>query len=285
MMYKNILLGFDDSKFSEAALVETMHWAKAHDSKVTLVHAVFFDSEEFCISPSQLEKRFEDGRAACERAVGTYCRMFDVDIEFMVVQGEPHQVIPDAARKIDADLIVMGTYGRRGLRRMFMGSVTAGVILNAPCDVLVVKRKCEECTGEYSRILIPYDGSESSSKAIGHVHKLTNGNPANVTILYVVPDYEGMEYLRTNSIKKRIGEEATRIVLEGERLAEKKGIKASTLIENGRAADRITATAQGLGSDLIIVGSHGWHGFDKTILGSTTERVIMQSPVPVLVVK
>ena len=66
--YKNILLGFDDSKYSRAALVETLSWAKAHDSKVTIVHAVFFDSEEFSISPGQLEDRLCQGKECLRKS-------------------------------------------------------------------------------------------------------------------------------------------------------------------------------------------------------------------------
>ncbi|MHB0867254.1 MAG: universal stress protein [Thermoleophilia bacterium] len=284
--YKNIILGFDDSKYSRAALVEILSWAKAHDSKVTIVHAVFFDSEEFSISPGQLEDRLCQGKAACEKAVADYSPEFGTDIEYLVVQGEPHEVIADVAREREADLIVMGTYGRRGLRRMIMGSVTSGVILNSPCDVLVVKKPCEECTGHYRQILIPYDGSQPSRRAIERVDSITNIDEISITMLYVIPRYEEMVgFFRTDSIRRSIQEEATKIVLEGEQLAASKGLNVNTVIEEGRAADKIVESARELGSDLIVLGSHGWHGVDKTILGSTAERVIAYSPIPVLVVR
>ena len=286
--YKNILLGFDDSEYSRAALVETLHWAKAHGSKVTIVHAVFFDSEEFSISPSQLEERLCKGKEACERAVTDYSPEFGVDLEYLVVQGEPHDVIPEVARKRGADLIAMGTYGRRGIRRMIMGSVTSGVILDAPCDVLVVKKPCEDCTGEYRRILVPYDDSEFSRKAVGRITSIasSNGNEPSATILYVIPRYEEMVgFFRSSSIEGRLREEATKVVLGGEKVAADTGINANTVVEEGNPGDKIVETAKGLGSDLIIMGSHGWHGLSKSILGSTTERVIAHANIPVLVVR
>lgn len=285
MAYKNILLAFDDSRYSEAALVETLHYAKAHDSKVTIVHAVFFDSEEFSISPGQLEKRLKSGREACERVTETYCQEFGIKLDYLVIQGEPHEVLPEVARKREADLIVMGTYGRKGIRRMVMGSVTSGVILDSPCDVLVVKKECEDCTGEYRRVLVPYDGSEPSTKAIERVPEIIDDGEDSLTILYVIPGYEEMEFFRTGHIRKKIQEEATRVVLEGERAAHENGMKANTVIEEGRAADKILQAATSLDSDLIVLGSHGWHGIDKSLLGSTTERVIAHAAVPVLVVK
>ena len=266
--------------------METLSWAKVHDSKVTIVHAVFFDSEEFSISPGQLEDRLRHGKAACEKAVEDYSPEFGSDVEYLVIQGEPHEVITTVARERDADLIVMGTYGRRGLMRMIMGSVTAGVILDSPCDVLVVKKPCEECSGHYRSILIPYDGSEPGKRAIDGVINITDSGQPAATMLYVIPRYEEMVgFFKTDAIDKSIREEATRIILEGERIASGKGLNTNTMIEEGRAADKIVESARTLGSDLIVLGSHGWHGMDKSILGSTAERVIAYSPIPILIVR
>lgn len=268
--------------------METLSWAKAHDSKVTIVHAVFFDSEEFSISPSQLEERLCRGKEACEKAVEDYSPQLGVDLEYLVVQGEPHEVIPAVARERGADLIVMGTYGRRGIRRMIMGSVTSGVILDSPCDVLVVKKQCEDCTGEYRHILAPYDDSEFSRKAVSHITNITNSRSGDTstTILYVIPRYEEMVgFFRTESIESRLREEATKVVLGGEKIAADEGITANTVVEEGNPADKIVETAEGLGCDLIVLGSHGWHGLSRSILGSTTERVIAHANIPVLVVR
>ncbi|MFA6001430.1 MAG: universal stress protein [Thermoleophilia bacterium] len=284
--YKNIILGFDDSKYSRAALVETLSWAKAHDSKVTIVHAVFFDSEEFSISPGQLEDRLCQGKAACKKVVDDYSPEFGVDIEYLVIQGEPREVITRVAREREADLIAMGTYGRKGLRRMIMGSVTSGVILYSPCDVLVVKKPCEECSGHYRSVLVPYDGSNPSKRAIERIVNITNSDEPSMTMLYVIPRYEEMVgFFKTDAIERSIQEEATRIVLEGEQIAAGNGLNANTMIEEGRAADKIVESARELGSDLIVIGSHGWHGMDKSILGSTAERVIAHSPIPILIVR
>ena len=64
-MYDNIVVAYDDSEFSKAALLESSCWIKRHGGKAVLVHSVFFDEEEFVIDPGQREKRFELGRKAC----------------------------------------------------------------------------------------------------------------------------------------------------------------------------------------------------------------------------
>jgi nucleotide-binding universal stress UspA family protein len=285
--YRNILVGFDDSEYSKAALVEALNIVRANGGSLALVHAVFFDSEEFSVSPGHLDKRLEHGKVMCEKAAETYGGEFDSGVQYLVRQGEPHEVIPDVARERGTDLIVMGTYGRRGIRRMIMGSVTSGVILDSPCDVLVVKKPCEECTGRYRSILVPYDGSALGRKAVGRAAEIAaDSGEITLTVLYVIPLYEEIGFLRTNTISERIHEEARKVVIDGEKLASEKGVTANTLVEEGAStADRVVETAEGLESDLIVMGSHGWRGVDKAIMGSTTERVISRSPVPVLVVR
>ena len=283
--YKNIVLAFDDSRFSRAALIEAMHWAEQHDSRVTIVHAVFFDNEEFSFSPGRLDDRLQRGRGACERAVGEGSNEFEVEVNYLIRQGEPHEVITTVADELGADLIVMGTHGRKGMRKMFMGSVTAAVIAEAPCDVLVVKKPCEECNGEYRNILVPFDNSELSRKAVTHLGAIANSHEIAATIIYVVPRYEELGFFKTDSMRQQVRTQADKIVLAGEKIASESGINVNTAVEEGRAAEEIITMARGLGSDLIVIGSHGWRGFDKTIIGSTAERVITFSPIPVLVVR
>ncbi len=171
-MYKNIIVAFDGSEYSRAALVESSNWIKRHGGKIILVHAVYFDEEEFAIAPEQRERRFKLGKEACYQTKDMVLSEFGVQAEALVCEGEPPDVIVDIAREKKADLISMGTHGRRGIKRLVMGSVTSKVIANASCDVLVVKKPCAECTGEYKSILVPFDGSEFSKKALDRACKL-----------------------------------------------------------------------------------------------------------------
>jgi nucleotide-binding universal stress UspA family protein len=63
-----------------------------------------------------------------------------VKAEGLIIEGRPYEVIVDTAREKGVDLIVMGSHGRTGLERLFMGSVTEKVVGHAGCSVLVVKK-------------------------------------------------------------------------------------------------------------------------------------------------
>jgi len=287
-MYSTIVVGYDESESSKAALKEASLRVKNRNGKLYLVHAVYFDQEEFAILPSQMEKRFELGTRVCKTAKQDLQAQFGMNgsVESFVCEGEPPEVLIDIAQGKKADLIALGTYGRKGLKRLLMGSVTSQVILDAPCDVLVVKRPCNECTGSYQSLLVPYDGSEFSKKALRRAGERAKADGGQVTVQYMNPRYEEMmEFYRSDSIKKSLHAEAEKILGEAKTIAGLLGISIRTEVREGHASDEIVAAAQKFENDLIAMGTYGWKGVNNAIMGSTTNRVIAHASCPVLVVK
>lgn len=285
-MYETILVGYDDSQAGRAALAEAANRTKRHGGRIVLVHAVYFDTEEYGIAPEQLERRLKVGEKLCIQTKEAITSGFGVEVQSLLCEGDPPAVILDVANGKKADLIVMGTYGRRGLNRLLMGSATSQVIVNSPVDVLIVKKECAVCTGEYKSILIPFDGSDFSKKSLNRACQLARLDNARVTALYVIPRYEEMlGFFRTESIKKSLLQEAQKIIDTARDMASKVGISIKTEITEGHAGDKIIETAGRLKNDLIVMGTYGWRGVNKAIMGSTTERVIISAACPILVVK
>ena len=102
-MYENILVGFDDSDFSKAALIEASNWIKRHGGKLILVHTVFFDTEEFGIAPEQLDKRLKIGEKVCVQTKEMLTSEFGIEVESLLCEGEPPEVIVEIAREKKAD--------------------------------------------------------------------------------------------------------------------------------------------------------------------------------------
>jgi len=285
-MYKKILVAIDDSEFSKAAVVEAANWVKKHGGKIILLHGIYFDEEEFSNAPGQLDKRIELGKEICSRAQVLINTEFGMESEAIVRHGEPPKLITTIAAERDVDVIAIGTYGRRGLKRLIMGSVASNVIADSPCDVLVVKKPCTECTGSYSSILMPYDGSVFSRKALARACKLAKVDGAVVTVLYVIPRYEEMiGFFKTESIKNSLYQEAEKILETAKEIAVDQGIPMNSEIDEGNAGDKIVDASVRLGSDLIVMGTYGWRGVNKAIMGSTTERVLMNASIPVMAVR
>ncbi|MBI5847386.1 MAG: universal stress protein [Nitrospirae bacterium] len=285
-MYETMVVGFDDSPSSKAALIEASNRARRQGGSVIMVHAVFFDSEEFGIAPEQLDKRLTIGNKVCMQSKEMVASEFGIEVQSLLCEGDPVEVILDVAQGKKADLIVLGTYGRKGLNRLLMGSVTTGVIAGAATDVLVVKKPCTECTGEYASILVPYDGSDFSKLAVKRACEIAKQDHSSVTVLYVIPRYEEMlEFFKTDSIRSSMMQEAEKITKSAKEFALLQGTTVNTHVSEGHAPDRIVEMAKEQKHDLIVMGSHGYHGVNKAILGSTTERVIMNAACPILVVR
>ncbi len=285
-MYSAIVVGYDESLSSKAALAAASLRVKKRGGKVVLVHAVYFDQEEFAVLPSQMEKRLEMGAHACRTAKTNAASEYGLDgnIESLVCEGEPPDVIVETAQGKQADLIALGTYGRRGVKRLLMGSVTSQVILKASCDVLVVKKQAT--AGTFTSLLVPFDGSAASQKALTRACELAKADNAELSVLYVIPRYEEMmDFFKTESIKKSLYREAERIINGAKKIASNKGVQIKAVLQEGHAAEKIVEIADTMKHDLIVTGTHGWRGMNKALMGSTAERIIAHASCAVLIAR
>ena len=287
-MYSTIVVGYDESESSKAALKEASLRVKEMNGKLYLVHAVYFDQEEFAIIPSQMEKRFDVGTKVCMDAKKSLHDDHGLNgsVESLICEGEPPDVIVDIAQGKKADLIALGTYGRKGLKRLLMGSVTSQVILNSPCDVLVVKKPRSIHSGSYHSLLVPFDGSDTSKKALTRASELSKIDGAEIAVLYVIPRYEEMiDFFKTETIKKSLFQEAEKIVEGAKRHAAGLGVQIKAVVQEGHAGDKIVDIADTFKHDLIVMGTHGWRGVNKAIMGSTAERIIAYASCPILIAR
>ena len=137
-MYKNIVLAYDGSKFSNKALQEAVSIAKSSGGSLLILSIVDitdeFESEAPGLTDKMTEKLLKLAQKALEKAVAA-----KVKAKVEVHVGDAYEMIVEIARKKKADIIVMGSHGRTGLTRLLMGSVTSRVIGHAPCSVLVVR--------------------------------------------------------------------------------------------------------------------------------------------------
>jgi nucleotide-binding universal stress UspA family protein len=142
----NVLIGVDESPFSAAAVefVKGMPWPKG--TRVRIVSAsppLFAMSGMDAAMPDVIaeliaqQERHHAGLA--ERAARSLADA-GFACEDAVVPGDPRSALVEEARRWKADLVVVGSHGRSGIKRMVLGSVAAHVASHAPCSVLIVKQ-------------------------------------------------------------------------------------------------------------------------------------------------
>lgn len=135
-------------------------------------------------------------------------------------------------------------------------------------------------------MLVPFDGSEFSKKALERSIALAGEEGGRITVLYVIPRYEEMmEFFRTDAIRASMKAEAEKVIDGARDVSRGMGFVIGTAVREGHAADEIVAAAGELGADLIAMGTSGWRGVNRAIMGSTTNSVVSHASCPVLVVK
>ena len=138
-----ILLAVDDSKSSESAVRDVIERIQREGSEVLVFHAVppVAVSAPPQMSPGyapELEEAAKQGRALVDSIAQTL-RHAGWKAETAVVSGDIREAIVDRAAAWNADLIVLGTHGRRGASRFLLGSVAESVARHAPCSVKIVR--------------------------------------------------------------------------------------------------------------------------------------------------
>lgn len=136
--WKRILVGTDGSRFSAAATARAIDFAKAYGGELLVVSVVDVPAEFYAEAPQAVEDMIAKARTYTA-AVRQQAAAAGVPAESFIGEAEAYEAIIKLAAEQQADMIVMGSHGRTGLRRLLMGSVTEKVIGYAPCPVLVVK--------------------------------------------------------------------------------------------------------------------------------------------------
>lgn len=135
--FKKILLPTDGSKYSRNAAKRALDIAASYGGSIEAVSVVDFNEEFQTIAPDAYERQMDMARGVLND-IKRACDEKGITCSPHLKEGETAAVITNSAKDIKADVIVMGSHGRTGLRRLLMGSTTEKVIGNADCPVLVV---------------------------------------------------------------------------------------------------------------------------------------------------
>jgi nucleotide-binding universal stress UspA family protein len=142
----NILLAVDDSKFSEAATEALIAQGPSKGTEVRVLHvieplpAAYSGGEWGYIVDWQRvgQEQRKQAEILMTRAAKTL-RDAGFKVTTAIEEGSAKSIIIDTAGKWPADLIVLGSHGRKGLNRFLLGSVSEGVARHAPCSVMIVR--------------------------------------------------------------------------------------------------------------------------------------------------
>ncbi len=141
----------------------------------------------------------------------------------------------------------------------------------------------------YQRILVPVDGSPTSTQGLDEAIKLARLTGASLRLVHVVDQLvfaTGFE-IYTGDLVGMLRDAGEKILGEAKARAQAAGIDATAFLCDtfgARVCDLVVDQAKDWAADLIVIGSHGRRGMGRLILGSDAEQVVRMARVPVLLV-
>lgn len=294
--FGRILCPVDFSESSNRSLTHATALARWYDAKLTVLHVVptlaaFPTHDGFGVTVPIV------GSVSPEEVVEDMRRRIDpaalpAGAAMAARVGDPSTAIVEQAATGQADVIVMGTHGRRGFKRLLLGSVTETVLREAPCPVLTVPPGADPGRSDvaFKRILCPMDFSAEALQALEFALDLARQSDGTVTLLHV------LEWLAEDGPRVSAGIDLTQLrrslIEEAEHqmraLVDEESqtwCEIEHLLSFGRAYREILRIAHEKGTDLIVMGAQGRGGVDLALFGSTTQQVVRGASCPVLTVR
>lgn len=203
----------------------------------------------------------------------------DVSFRSLVKEGNAAKKIIEAVEEENIDLIVMGRKGMSALERIFIGSVANQVLRNSRVPLLLTKKKAGGPS--FKKILVPTDFSQHEDVERDFAWKLAKGLDAMLTLLHVIE-------LHDHEFSPRVLEEMMDEILKrikGRKRREKEDIEVTEDVTRAvNAPLGIVDYAETHKYDLIVMSTCGPGAVERFFLGSTTERVISYSPIPIFAI-
>lgn len=263
-MLQKFLAALDGTKASESVLPYLETLLGAEDADITLAQAV------------PTESKAQKARLYLQRiARGLREKGAVVNIE--VLSGKPAPALVDLAVRGGYSLILMCSRGKKGLRRLMLGSVAEEVLRRSPLPVLIVHPL--EKAGEkprIRRIVVPLDGSHRSGSILPHVAPLAKATGSKVLFMTTV-DPRAREALPVEVLAKNLFRE--------QKAMHREGVKTELAIRYGDPVLEILSFGDVQNADLLALSTHGRSGMERALYGSVAESVLREGKLPMLVLR
>lgn len=270
---KQILTPVDFSETSQQALDHAIFMAKVFNAKLFLVHVIEpssyqFDMKEMMALNDKIKilahKKLDELAAVIHTEQGIY------KPEIMIETGNITSAIVEAADKIKADIVVMGTHGVSGFAEFFMGSNAYKVVTQANCPVLTVQKHATR--KGFQNIALPIDDSHASRQKVKHAVEFAKHYGSVVHVVALMPDNEPDTRHKFDVMLKQVNE-----YLEAHDIPKK-----NKSIVGINFAKHVMKYANDNNCDLIMIMTEQDQSLTSYIVGPTAQQVVNHSQIPVL---
>jgi len=280
---KKILWATDFSDESREALLYADAFAQAHNAEITALHVVpdfspaLYNTAD--VVRGELTKRVAFIKTEAEKKLESLKKSKKISFRILVKEGTPAKKIIEAAEEEKADMIILGRRGQSAIEKLFIGSVANQVLRSSPVPVLLTKKKRGK--PGFQKILVPTDFSAQEDIERDYAWKIAKPFDSELTLLYILElhDYEFPPRVLDemfSSVQKK---------LKSRKKREKEGITVKEDVYRAvNAAVGIVDYAETHSFDLIVISTCVHTKLERFFLGSTTEKVISYSQIPIFAI-
>lgn len=292
LRFRNILVPIDFSLLSDQAIETAQQLARPFAATVHLVHVqeyryLFQYMTPQGPPPVSVVTFFNQAARRVANDLKKLAGRYEISPAHCYIQeGAPvFNEIGKVARAVQADLIVMPTHGRTGMKHLFLGSTAERVLRHSPCPVLVLRKAIDEI----GRVLVPVDFSECALAGLRYAIQVADKFAARIVLLHVAGvSYpimaDGLAVYDFSALEEsalRNGKRQMQAFVQRARFG---GVKFETVVKVGVPVSDICSFAEKQKIDLIITSTHGRSGLPRVFLGSTAEQLVRHATRSVLVV-
>src|SRR5215831_288725 len=283
---KNILCPVDFFPASNAAVNYAAGLAANYDAVIHLLHVVTpvpVSVYEYAIDSTAILKSVEEASVDEMKKLATRVKGMGVAAETELVVGDVYDEIKRSIDVLKPDLIVMGTHGRRGVERWFMGSTTEKLLRHSPVPLVTINSTGEKSltAPRFKRILVTTDFSEGTTDALAYAFSVAQENESQVMVLHVLHDVSlDLSAKYRSPLITRVRRELDDLVPAEAR----NWCNIVTRVETGIPYRVILRMLEDWKIDLLVMNIHGKGMLDRALLGSTAERVVRTAPCPVMMI-
>ncbi len=274
---RNVLFATDFSEGSLHALPYVAGIAQTFGSTVYLCHIIAPTPLAAGAAAPQLYEAV--GKEATEQLATLHHSpvLEGLERKLLLAEGEIEDELLKAIREKDIDLVVAGTHGRTGWRKLLLGSVVEAICRITTCPILTVGPALAPRDGvPFKRMLFPTDLSEESKRVLPYLALLAEKYGARVTILHVMPREAG-----ANPDARALSEPIRRNMMHAFQ-AHLGFASPDYIIEFGDTVDTVLHVAEERGADLVAMGIRNAFIPGIQLRSSTAYRIIAGAHCPVL---
>jgi len=297
--FESLFVPVDGSEVSTAAVDFALRLAKATGAAVTFAHAVDLTGAiAQCSSPygatdvGPIIQALEDESKQILARATERAKAAGVSASAVELAGAAATAVLDAAAERKPSAIVIGTHGRQGVGRFFLGSTAEGVLRRADVPVFVVSQSVEDGGGAtpFSTIVVALDDSDPADAALEIALALAEAAKAGLVLAHAIDIRQvyalaaSQRYPATAAFAEERA--AARALLDAAaQRAKARGVNAETVVLEGSPVESLLDVAGSRGAGLVAIGTHGRRGVRRLLFGSVAEGVTRASSVPVVVVR